>query len=71
VNFPPFLIPRKFGKFGKFGKFASHRISIPHCHKAFAASLKTREPLALCTGPGTGCPLGVVAVGVRVSEGLE
>jgi hypothetical protein len=22
ANFPPFLIPRKFGKFGKFGKFA-------------------------------------------------
>jgi hypothetical protein len=67
VNFPPFLIPRKFGK---FGKFTPHRVSSPHCHTAFTASLKTSEPLALRTGPGTGCPLGVVAVGVRVSEGL-
>ncbi len=65
VNFLNFL---NFRGTRKSRKFTSHHPLQSSLPWAFCRHLATTEPLALRTGPGTGCPLGVVAVGVRVHQ---
>jgi hypothetical protein len=55
VNFPLYLVPRKFGN---FGKFASPRPRQSALNWAVCRLLATAKPVTLRTGPGTGYPLG-------------